>query len=66
MPIPTYDQFIEPLLRFLARHPAGARTAEIYEPPADEMGLTESERPSRKPRIDPLRRSHIDHFSRGN
>jgi hypothetical protein len=24
MPVPTYDQFIDPLLRFLARHPEGA------------------------------------------
>jgi restriction system protein len=44
MAIPTYDQFIEPLLRFLARHPEGARTAAIYEPLADEMKLSESER----------------------
>jgi restriction system protein len=44
MAIPTYDQFIEPLLRFLARHPEGARTAVIYEPLADEMKLSESER----------------------
>ena len=24
MPVPTYDQFIEPILHFLAAHPEGA------------------------------------------
>ena len=24
MPVPTYDQFIEPVMRFLAAHPEGA------------------------------------------
>ena len=27
MPVPTYDQFIEPLLRVLAQHPDGWRHA---------------------------------------
>ena len=44
MPIPTYDQFIDPLLRYLAAHPEGARTGEIQEALADEMGFSEEER----------------------
>ena len=44
MPVPTYDQFIDPLLRYLAAHPEGARTGEIQEALADEMGFSEEER----------------------
>jgi restriction system protein len=44
MPIPTFDGFIEPLLRYLADHPEGARTAEVYEAIAAKVGLTEQER----------------------
>jgi hypothetical protein len=31
MPIPTYDKFIEPILRHLAEHPEGASAATLYE-----------------------------------
>lgn len=52
MAIPTYDQFIEPLLRFLAQSPDGVSTAATYHAVADQVGLPEVERdellPSRR------------------
>jgi restriction system protein len=52
MAIPTYDQFIEPLLRFLGGRPEGAKTSEVYAALADAVGLTDDERaqllPSRR------------------
>lgn len=44
MAIPTYDQFIEPVLRFLATRPDGALAREVYEAAADAMQLTDEER----------------------
>ncbi|MGB8007467.1 MAG: hypothetical protein WCF48_10070 [Terriglobales bacterium] len=29
MPVPTYDQFVEPVMRYLAQHPQGAG-AQIF------------------------------------
>ncbi len=52
MAIPTYDQFIEPLLRFLAQKHDGVSTAETYNAMANEVSLSEAEReqllPSRR------------------
>jgi len=52
MAIPTYDQFIEPLLRFLGSKPQGVSTSEVYVALADSVGLTDDEReqllPSRR------------------
>mgnify|MGYP000063310011 CR=1 FL=1 len=47
--IPTYDQFIEPLLRYLAQHPQGVVTREIQEALADRMGLTDEQRATQLP-----------------
>jgi restriction system protein len=44
MSIPSYDQFIEPILRFLAAHPEGARARDAMEAAADALGLTEADR----------------------
>ena len=44
MSIPTYDLFIEPVLRYLAQHPDGAPAPQVYEAAADALGLSESER----------------------
>jgi len=44
MAIPTYDQFIAPVLRFLALRPEGALAREVYEAAADSMHLTDEER----------------------
>ncbi|MGB5697950.1 MAG: restriction endonuclease [Polyangiales bacterium] len=52
MAIPTYDQFIEPLLRFLGSKPQGVSTSEVYAALADSVSLTDDEReqllPSRR------------------
>ena len=37
--LPTYDRFIEPLLRFLAGRPEGAPAREAHEAAADALGL---------------------------
>lgn len=44
MTIPTYDLFIEPVLRFLATRPNGALAREVYEAAADAMQLNDEER----------------------
>lgn len=44
MAVPTYDQFIEPLLRFLAEHPAGAATRDAQDAAADRLGLSQAQR----------------------
>jgi restriction system protein len=49
MAIPTYDQFIEPLLRFLGSRPEGAKTSEVYAALADAVSLTDDERDDRLP-----------------
>ncbi|MCW1967897.1 MAG: restriction endonuclease [Anaerolineae bacterium] len=44
MSIPTYDQFIDPVLRYLASHVAGAAARDVHEAAATAMGLTDEER----------------------
>ncbi|WP_349617580.1 restriction endonuclease [Azotobacter salinestris] len=44
MSLPTYDQFIEPILRFLAANPEGAPTREVHEVAAKALQLTEEQR----------------------
>lgn len=44
MPLPTYDQFIEPLLRFLAASPEGAPTRQAHEAAANTLQLNEEQR----------------------
>jgi restriction system protein len=44
MPVPTYDQFIEPLLRYLAANPDGVVIADAYEALANKMNLTHEDR----------------------
>jgi restriction system protein len=44
MPIPTYDRFIEPILRYLAEHPEGAQAREVHDAAATALGLTEADR----------------------
>ncbi|CAD5376791.1 methylated adenine and cytosine restriction protein [Pseudomonas sp. OF001] len=44
MSLPTYDQFIEPILRFLAANPAGAATREVHEAAAKALHLSEEQR----------------------
>lgn len=44
MSVPTYDQFIEPILRFLASRPEGATASEAHEAAAQTLGLDEAQR----------------------
>lgn len=47
--IPSYDHFIEPLLRFLALHPDGVDTGQAHEAVADALGLSTEQRGERVP-----------------
>jgi restriction system protein len=42
--IPTYDKFIDPVLRFLERNPAGVAAALAYEAASNALGLTEEQK----------------------
>lgn len=44
MAIPTFDRFIEPLLRYLAAHPDGATRSDASEALADSVGISPEER----------------------
>lgn len=44
MAVPTYDKFIEPVLRFLATQPEGALVREVREAAAEMLGLDEQQR----------------------
>lgn len=44
MSVPTYDQFIEPILRFLAAKPDGALARDAHEAAAVALGLTDEDR----------------------
>jgi restriction system protein len=44
MAIPTYDQFIDPILRFLAAHPDGASSRDTSEAAAGLLGVSEEEK----------------------
>ena len=42
--LPTYDQFIEPVLRVLQQHPEGLRASEVHEAAAAYLNLTTEQR----------------------
>lgn len=44
MTVPTYDQFIEPLLRYLVSHPQGVSAKEAHEHAAIALGLSDDDR----------------------
>lgn len=44
MTAPTYDQFIEPLLRFLARQSAGVAARQAHEAAALTLEISEADR----------------------
>jgi restriction system protein len=44
MPVPTYDKFIEPVLRFLATKPEGVPARDAHEAAADYLNLDENQR----------------------
>jgi CBS domain-containing protein len=49
MAIPTYDKFVDPLLRLLARNPDGVHTQPAYQELATQIGLTAEEMQKRLP-----------------
>lgn len=44
MAVPTYDQFIEPILRFLSTQSAPVAAKDAYEAAANALGLTPEQR----------------------
>jgi len=44
MSVPTYDKFIEPILRYLAGKPEGAAAREVVEAAADVLGISAEDR----------------------
>lgn len=44
MTVPTYDQFIEPLLRYLVENPDGVSAKLAHEEAANALGLTDEDR----------------------
>ncbi len=44
MSVPTYDRFVEPILRFLANRPDGVAAREAHEAAADALGLSAEQR----------------------
>lgn len=44
MTVPTYDKFIEPLLRCLVLHPEGVSVKQAHEEAANSLGLSEEDR----------------------
>jgi restriction system protein len=44
MPVPTYDQFIEPVLRYLADHVEGVPAPIAHDAAATSLGLSEEDR----------------------
>jgi restriction system protein len=44
MPVPTYDRFIEPILRYLAAHPQGAPARDAHEAAAIALKLSDADR----------------------
>jgi restriction system protein len=49
MTVPTYDRFIEPILRFLAAHPEGALARDVHEAAAVALSISEDDRQERLP-----------------
>ena len=44
MAVPTYDKFIEPILRYLAAHPEGALARDVHDAAADALHLNDTDR----------------------
>lgn len=44
MAVPTYDKFIEPILRCLASKPNGALARDVHDEAADALGISETDR----------------------
>src|SRR5437773_5080535 len=44
MAVPPYNEFIEPIMRYLAARPEGAPTRDAHEAAADALGLSAADR----------------------
>lgn len=44
MAIPTYDKFIEPILRYLAEHPEGSPASTLYEASSAALGISDEDK----------------------
>ena len=44
MPIPTYDQFIEPILRYLAANPSGAAAKDVHDAAAATLAIPDTDK----------------------
>lgn len=44
MAVPTYDRFIEPVLRYLAAHPNGAAARDVHDAAVQALGLSDADR----------------------
>lgn len=44
MAIPTYDKFIEPILRYLARHPEGSPASTVHEASSVALGISDEDK----------------------
>lgn len=44
MALPTYDRFIEPILRYLSQHPDGASAQTVYEAASASLGIDEEDK----------------------
>ena len=44
MAVPTYDQFIEPILRCLAAHPQGMAARDVHDAAANALSVSETDR----------------------
>lgn len=44
MAVPTYDQFIEPILRYLYERPSGALARDAHEAAASALGLSDADK----------------------
>lgn len=44
MPIPTFDRFIDPILRYLAAHPSGASARDVHEAVAATLSVSDTDR----------------------
>jgi restriction system protein len=44
MSVPTYDRFIEPILRYLAEHPNGAAAKDVHEAVAGVLQITDADK----------------------
>ena len=49
MAVPTYDKFIEPILRYLEKHPDGVQAKDAHEAAATALSLSDEDRAERLP-----------------